>query len=320
MSLLDVRQLTKTFPVRSGLLRRVRGLVRAVDRVSFSLEAGQTLGLVGESGCGKTTLGRLVLGLLANDGGEVTFEGRTLREWLRRDRQGLRRRMQIIFQDPFDSLDPRFTIEQTIAEPLRAANGGASGEVARRVRDVIHEVQLSSDLLGAYPHELSGGQRQRVGIARAIAVQPTLIVCDEPVSSLDLSIQAQVLQLLDLLQRQHRMAYLFISHDLSVVEAVSQRIAVMYLGAIVEVGPTAQLIEHPWHPYTQALLAAVPRPAPEQAVPVQPLGGEVPSPSRIPSGCRFRTRCPIAEAICEREEPPLIEKEPGRFVACHFRP
>ena len=320
MPLLEARGLVKRYPIRSGLLRRIRGWVRAVDGVSFHIEPGETLGLVGESGCGKTTLGRMVMGLLRADGGAVLLDGRPLSAWLRADRAALRRRLQLIFQDPLDSLDPRFTIQQTIAEPLRATSTLSRVHVAARVRAALEAVQLPAELLQSYPHELSGGQRQRVGLARALVVEPGLIVCDEPVSSLDLSIQAEMLRLLRALQAQRRMAYLFISHDLSVVEAVSRRVAVMYLGAIVEVAPTAQLMREPWHPYTEALLAAVPRPDPDQAGRVKPLGGEPPSPSRIPSGCRFRTRCPLAQARCEQEEPALEEKAPGRFVACHFRP
>ena len=317
---LEARGLTKRFPVLGGLMRRPTAWVRAVDRVTLTLDRGETRGVVGESGCGKTTLGRLVLGLLRPEEGEVMLDGAPLGRALRDDARGTRRRMQIIFQDPLDSLDPRWTIAQSIAEPLRACGGFGARELRRRVREALESVQLAEDLAQAYPHELSGGQRQRAGIARAVAVEPAYIVCDEPVSSLDLSIQAQVLDVLLRLQRERNIGYLFISHDLGVVEAVSRRVAVMYLGAVVELAPAGELLRRPWHPYTEALLAAVPRPDPDAAGGVQPLGGEPPSAAQLPSGCRFRTRCPLAEERCAREEPPLVEKEPGRFVACHFRP
>lgn len=320
MALLEIQGLTKRFPIRRGILRRVQGWVHAVDRVSMALEAAQTLGLVGESGCGKTTLGRMALGLIAPDAGQVLFRGRPLRSWLEADRLAFRRQAQIVCQDPFDSLDPRLTVGQSIGEPLAASWHGSARQRAWRIRGALERVQLPSELVSAYPHELSGGQRQRVGIARAIAPEPALVVCDEPVSSLDLSVQAQILQLLRMLQERQGMAYLLISHDLAVVEAMSQRIAVMYLGAIVEVAATSSLTARPWHPYTQALLAAVPRADVEAPGAPEPLGGEPPSASELPSGCRFRTRCPIAQARCEREEPDLLEKEPGHFVACHFRP
>jgi len=318
MPLLEVRDVSKRYPVRAGLLRQVRGWVKAVDRVSLSVEPGETLGLVGESGCGKTTLGRMMLGLIARNEGEVSFDGRPLDAWLKQP-SAFRQRIQVVFQDPLDSLDPRYTIEQVIAEPLRALRVCAPGEVSARVREALRSVQLPEELMGSYPHELSGGQRQRVGIARAMALRPKLVVCDEPVSSLDLSIQAQVLQLLHKLQRELGVAYLLISHDLGVVQAMSRRIAVMYLGSIVEIAPAAELMRDPWHPYTQALLAAVPRPDPERH-PVQLLQGDPPSPRQIPSGCRFRTRCPLAQGRCEQEEPQLVEAAPGRFVACHFAP
>ncbi len=259
MALLEVKSLTKRFPIRGGIFRRPRGWVEAVEGVSFSLHAGETLGLVGESGCGKTTLGRLILGLLPADGGKVFFDGLLLSDWLKGDPAGLRRRMQVIFQDPLDSLDPRFTIVRSIAEPLRACKPDTAEAIRRQVKDALAEVQLPSEVMGAYPHELSGGQRQRVGIARAITVRPKLIVCDEPVSSLDLSIQAQVLQLLDRLQKKYEIAYLFISHDLSVVEVLSQQVAVMSQGRVVEMGPTWQVMHNPKHTYTRTLLSAVPR-------------------------------------------------------------
>ena len=320
MPLLETVNVAKRFPVRSGFLKKTNAFIRAVDGVSLAVEAGQTLGLVGESGCGKTTLGRLVLGLLRADDGKLLFDGKPLQEWIRAEPGRLREQLQVVFQDPFDSLDPRWTMAQSMAEPLQAVKRFSRGQISERLAWAIREVQLPEHVLGQYPHELSGGQRQRIGIARALIVRPRLVVLDEPVSSLDLSVQMQVLGLLHRLRAEHRIAYLFISHDLGAVERMSDRVAVMYLGKVVESGPTAEMMSRPWHPYTEALLASIPKPDPEQARPIQPLSGEVPSASEIPSGCRFRTRCPLAQERCAREEPALEQKAPGRFVACHFRP
>ncbi len=319
MPLLEVRGLVKRFAVRQGLLRLTIGWVRAVDAVTLSVERAQTLGIVGESGCGKSTLGRLAMGLLNPETGEVLVDGQPLAAWLHKDKPALRQRLQMVFQDPLDSLDPRLPVRESIAEPLQHKRLSRR-DINARVRQALQEVQLPPEVAIAYPHELSGGQRQRVGIARAMIVEPAFVLCDEAVSSLDVSVRMQVLHLLARLQKEKGVAYWFISHDLAVVRAVSHEVAVMYLGAVVERGPAEAVLSQPWHPYTEALVAAVPRPDPEKLVRVQPLAGEVPSPQAVPSGCRFRTRCPLAQERCAREEPALLEKSPGRWVACHFRP
>jgi oligopeptide/dipeptide ABC transporter ATP-binding protein len=316
--LVEAHGLHKAFPVRGGVLRGVRGYIRAVDGVSLSIAAGETLGVVGESGCGKTTLGRLLVGLLRPDQGSIVLEGKPLQAW--RDRRALYQQIQMIFQDPLAALDPRFTIAQSVAEPLRALGCCPRREVLGRVKQILREVQLPDTVFYAYPHELSGGMLQRVVIARAMVVRPRFVVCDEPVSSLDLSIQGQILQLLQELQQKYRTAYLFISHDLAVVHKMSRRIAVMYLGRVVESGPADRIIRQPRHPYTEALLAAVPRITPEGMVlPIRPLAGEPPSPKALPSGCRFRTRCPLATPDCAAQDPPVTEQPPGHGAACLYR-
>jgi oligopeptide/dipeptide ABC transporter ATP-binding protein len=316
--ILEVRHLVKHFIVGGGMFGG-NGVVRAVDDVSFTIPPGETLGLVGESGCGKTTTGRAILQLDRPTSGQVFFEGRDLATLDEGGLRDMRRRMQVIFQDPYSSLNPRMTIGQIIAEPL-AVHRIVREPAARaaRVRQLLGRVGLLPQHAARYPHELSGGQRQRVGIARALAMEPTLIVCDEPVSALDVSIQAQIINLLEDLQRELGLSYLFIAHDLAVVRHISDRIAVMYLGKIVEIADRRALYEDPQHPYTKALLAAVPIPDPELEARRERvvLGGEVPSPLAPPPGCVFHPRCPIAIDRCQREIPPLREVRPGHWAAC----
>jgi oligopeptide/dipeptide ABC transporter ATP-binding protein len=316
--ILEVRHLVKHFIVGGGMFGG-HGVVRAVDDVSFTIPPGETLGLVGESGCGKTTTGRAILQLDRPTSGQVFFEGRDLATLDEGGLRDMRRRMQVIFQDPYSSLNPRMTIGQIIAEPL-AVHRIVREPAARaaRVRQLLGRVGLLPQHAARYPHELSGGQRQRVGIARALAMEPTLIVCDEPVSALDVSIQAQIINLLEDLQRELGLSYLFIAHDLAVVRHISDRIAVMYLGKIVEIADRRALYEDPQHPYTKALLAAVPIPDPELEARRERvvLGGEVPSPLAPPPGCVFHPRCPIAIDRCQREIPPLREVRPGHWAAC----
>jgi peptide/nickel transport system ATP-binding protein len=316
--LLEVRDLKKYFPIKKGVMSHTVGHVRAVDGVSFSVNAGEVLGLVGESGCGKTTTGRSVLRLIEPTSGSVTFEGQELTKLPHSQMRRLRRRMQIIFQDPYSSLNPRLSVRAMLTEVLtvhRVARGQAARE---RVAELLRLVGLSPSHASRYPHEFSGGQRQRIGIARALAVGPKLIIADEPVSALDVSIQAQIVNLLRDLQRQMSLTYLFIAHDLSVVQHISNRVAVMYLGKIVELANSLDLYRSPRHPYTVSLLSAIPQPDPEIRKQRIVLVGDVPNPANPPAACRFHPRCFMRQEICSREEPPLREVAPGHWSACHF--
>jgi oligopeptide transport system ATP-binding protein len=320
-ALVQAKDLYKYFPIHAGLMSRHVADVRAVDGVDFAIEEGETLGLVGESGSGKTTIGRLLLRLLPATKGEILFEGRNVLGMNRSEIRRLRSSMQIIFQDPFASLNPRMTIREIVAEPLRI-HGLVSGsrEMEDRVIELLRLVGLQPYHANRYPHEFSGGQRQRVGVARALAVHPKFIVCDEPVSALDVSIQAQVINLLEELQERFKLTYLFIAHDLSVVRHISTRVAVMYVGKIVELADRDALYQNPLHPYTQALLSAIPIPDPdvEKRRKRIVLTGDIPSPVNPPPGCRFHTRCPLAFDRCKVEEPPLREYAPDHFAACHW--
>jgi oligopeptide/dipeptide ABC transporter ATP-binding protein len=308
------------FPIYRGVIRRQVGAVRAVDGISFGIKRGETLGLVGESGCGKSTTGRTILQLYRPTAGAVKFEGIDLVKLKGEDLRKMRRKMQMIFQDPYASLNPRMTVADIIGEPLKVHNVATGSEIQERVKHLLEIVNLSPTFASRYPHEFSGGQRQRIGVARALALQPSLIICDEPISALDVSIQAQVVNLLESLQDQFNLTYLFIAHDLSMVRHISDRVAVMYLGVMVELANRNELYTKPLHPYTRALLSAVPIPDPiadakrERTI----LKGDVPSPVDPPSGCRFRTRCPIAEGVCAESRPDFREIQPGHFVACFF--
>jgi peptide/nickel transport system ATP-binding protein/oligopeptide transport system ATP-binding protein len=314
--LVQVKNLKKYFPVRGGLLQRVQAWVQAVDDVSFTIYEGETLGLVGESGCGKTTVGRTMLRLVEPTEGSVKFDDINVLKLRGREMKEMRRNMQIIFQDPYSSLDPRMPVGESIAEGLKIHKIGTSRERFEFVIDTLRKVGMEDYHYRRYPHEFSGGQRQRIGIARALALQPSFIVADEPVSALDVSIQSQVLNILKDLQREFGLTYLFIAHNLSVVEHISDRVAVMYLGKMVELSPREDLFRNPLHPYTQALMSAIPIPDPTLKRERVILEGDVPSPLNPPSGCRFHPRCPVAIDQCSQEEPPFKEKENGHWVAC----
>ena len=319
MALLNVKNLTKYFPIKKGILSRTAGYIRAVDGVSFSLRRGETLGLVGESGCGKTTVGRSILRLIEPTSGEVVFNGENFLELSKEKLRRTRALLQIIFQDPFSSLDPRMSVGEIIAEPIRNHAGGSKKKIHRRVVHLMQRVGLHPEQRHRYPHEFSGGQRQRIGIARALALNPLAVICDEPVSALDVSIQAQIINLLAQLQEQMDLSYLFIAHDLSVVEHISDRVAVMYLGRIVELATDKEIYRNPLHPYTRALLSAVPIPDPEIKKERVILKGDVPSPLSPPRGCAFHTRCPESKERCSQEPPPFEDAGTGHWVACHIR-
>jgi peptide/nickel transport system ATP-binding protein/oligopeptide transport system ATP-binding protein len=318
--LLIVQDLKTYFPVRSGLLQRVSAWVKAVDGISFTVREGETFGLVGESGCGKTTVGRSILRLIPASGGKVVFDGEDVFGKRGSQLKALRRHMQIIFQDPYSSLDPRMPVGDIIAEGLQIHGIGHGKERNEIVLAMLDRVGLNPYHARRYPHEFSGGQRQRIGIARALALKPKFIVCDEPVSALDVSIQSQVLNLLNELQQEFGLTYLFVAHNLSVVEHISNRVGVMYLGKMAEVASREELFRNPLHPYTQALMSAIPVPNPKLKRQRIVLAGDVPSPLNPPSGCRFHPRCPLAVEICKRVDPPFEQKTPDHWVACHLVP
>jgi oligopeptide transport system ATP-binding protein len=316
--LLEVKDLKKYFPIKGGILSKTIGYVQAVDGISFALYPGETVGLVGESGCGKSTAARAILRLIEPTGGEVAFEGQDILKLGKKPMRALRRQMQIIFQDPYASLNPRMTVASIVGEPLEIHKIAKGRQKEEKVANILEKVGLRPEHMRRYPHEFSGGQRQRIGIARALALNPKLIIGDEPVSALDVSIQAQVINLLEDLQKEFNLTYLIIAHDLSVVEHISNRVAVMYLGKIVELATDRELYQNPSHPYTEALLSAVPRPDPTIKKQRIILAGDVPSPINPPSGCRFHTRCLYAKADCTTVEPQLQDIGGGHYVACHY--
>ena len=316
--LLQTTDLVKSFPLRRGLFGQHRLTLVAVDRVSVSLQESETLGIVGESGSGKSTLGLTMMRLYEPNGGQIRFDGRNLVGLSEDDLKPVRRQMQMIFQDPFAALDPRLTVSQSIAEPLHIHQIGTADERADAARGLLERVGLSAGVATRYPNEFSGGQQQRIGIARALALQPRLLICDEPVSALDVSVQAQILNLLRDLQDEFKLAYLFISHNIAITAFMSHRIGVMYLGRLVEIAPSRQIVTEPRHPYTQALLAAVPEPDPGLKKQGRPVRGDIPSPINRPRGCAFHPRCPMAQAICREEEPELRLVARDQYAACHF--
>ena len=317
-NLLEVRGLKKHFSIRRGVFSRISGWVRAVDGVDLTIREGETLGLVGESGSGKTTTGRCILRLIEPTAGSIRFDGVDLLSLSPSEMRKMRRKLQVIFQDPYGSLNPRMTVGSIVGEPLAIHKIARGKERQERVGELLRRVGLDPSMMRRYPHEFSGGQRQRIGIARALALRPKLIICDEPVSALDVSIQAQIINLLMDLQEDFSLTYLFIAHDLSVVEHISDRVAVMYLGKIVELADSETLYRDPRHPYTQALLSAIPVPDPDALHTRIPLKGDLPSPAAPPSGCSFHTRCPVAVEICPRVEPPLLELGGRHLASCHL--
>jgi len=318
--LVRVENLTKYFPIKAGIFQRKVGDVKAVDGVSFDIWRGETLGMVGESGCGKTTVGRTILRIYYPTSGEIYFDGTPLSTVKNKPLRQMRRRMQMVFQDPYASLNPRLTAGEIVGEPLEIHALARGAEKWKRVAELFEMVGLSREFINRYPHEFSGGQRQRIGLARALALTPELIICDEPIAALDVSIQAQIVNLIEELQEELKLTYLFIAHDLSMVKHISDRVLVMYVGKVMELADRDELYESPLHPYTKALLSAVPIPDPEYEMHRKRiiLSGDLPSPAQPPPGCRFHTRCPIAEQKCMLSEPPLREVQPGHLVACHF--
>ena len=318
-TLLEVKDLCKHYPIRKGLFSRIAGYVYAVDGISFTINEGETLGLVGESGCGKSTVGRTILKFIEPSRGEIIWRGERIDELSRSQMRPYRQQIQAVFQDPYSSLNPRMRSADIVSEPLRNFESLSKAQGRERVSALFERVGLRPDQMLRFPHEFSGGQRQRLGIARALSVKPKLIMLDEPVSALDVSVQAQVINLLEDLQREFQVSYLFVAHDLAVVKHISHRVAVMYLGRIVELAPTKLLFSTPSHPYTEALLSAVPVPDPKYQRKQIVLGGDVPSPINRPNGCHFHTRCRYAQERCKVEEPILEEITPGHSVACHFK-
>lgn len=315
--LVTVKNLKKYFVLNSGFLSREKKVVKAVDGLDLNIYQGETLGIVGESGCGKSTTGRLILRLLEPTEGEIYFEGNNITDISNKELKDMRRNFQMVFQDPYACLNPRLSIKSIIEEPLKT-HGFNSKKRKKVIKELLDEVGIPTSYMDRYPHEFSGGQRQRIGIARALTVKPKFIVADEPVAALDVSIQAQILNLMSDLQKQYNLTYLFIAHDLSVVQYISDRIGVMYLGQMVELADSEELFDFPLHPYTRALLSAIPIPDPEIEKKRIPLEGEIPSPVNPPSGCRFHTRCPYADEICKKEKPKFIEVKKNHYLACHF--
>ncbi|MEH7502701.1 dipeptide ABC transporter ATP-binding protein [Neobacillus drentensis] len=316
--ILEVENVKKYFPIKKGVFSKQVGAVKAVDGVSLQVRKGETLGIVGESGCGKSTIARLIIRLLEVTDGRIKLEGRDLATLSKDEMRATRRNIQMVFQDPYASLNPRWTVERTLLEPMRVYHMGSKSERNEKVADLLNKVGLDPSYAKRHPHEFSGGQRQRIGIARALVLNPKLIIADEPVSALDISVQAQVINLMQDLQDQYNLTYMFITHDLSVCEHISDRVAVMYLGKIVELASKDQLFSNPLHPYTLALISAAPEVNPAQKRERIVLKGDVPSPAKPPKGCTFHTRCPSCMEICKVEAPALNEKEPGQFVACHL--